>query len=218
MQHITEIIICVIIGVSFIYGIHSFFKKGIAMYAQLITCAIGCFALSRIFRVVTIATTGTIPIGFHVGYFGSFGCFLFLLSANYGIMNNLLDDGSKAYTKYRLISLIAPVVFSIGCIILMLSDLAVGGKVVLLIMHIPSSISSYYCMKILLLPDNDFGFAKAIKPTNACSLAFTFLNTIYIFVSVRGDDMAMMIVGVLMALSCFATILVTKRGVKRWII
>lgn len=57
------------------------------MYAKLITCAIGCFALSRIFRVVTIATTGTIPIGFHVGYFGSFGCFLFLLSANYGIMN-----------------------------------------------------------------------------------------------------------------------------------
>lgn len=78
------------------------------MYAQLITCAIGCFALSRIFRVVTIATTVVIPIGFHVGYFGSFGCFLFLLSDNYGIMNNLLDDGSKAYTKYRLLSLIAP--------------------------------------------------------------------------------------------------------------
>lgn len=218
MQHITEIIICIITVASFIYGIHNFFKKGVAMYAQLITCAIGCFALSRIFRVVTIATTGTIPIGFHVGYFGSFGCFLFLLSANYGIMNNLLDDGSKAYTKYRLLSLIAPAVFSIGCIVLMLSDLDIGGKVVLLIMQIPIIISSYYCMKILLLPDNDFGFAKAIKPTNACSLAFTLLNTIYIFVSARGNDVAMMIVGVLIAVSCFATILATKRGVKQWVI
>ena len=133
-------------------------------------------------------------------------------------MNNLLDDGSKAYTKYRLLSLIAPAVFSIGCIVLMLSDLDVGGKVVLLIMQIPIIISSYYCMKILLLPDNDFGFAKAIKPTNACSLAFTLLNTIYIFVSARGNDVAMMIVGVLIAVSCFATILATKRGVKQWVI
>lgn len=48
MQHITEIIICIITVASFIYGIHSFFTKGVAMYAQLITCAIGCFALSRI--------------------------------------------------------------------------------------------------------------------------------------------------------------------------
>ena len=218
MQHITEIIICIIIVASFIYGVHSFFKKGVAMYAQLITCAIGCFALSRIFRIVTIITTGAIPVGFHVGYFGSFGCFLFLLSANYGIMNNLLDDGSKAYMKYRLLSLIAPAVFSIGCIVLMFSDMTLVGKVILLIMQIPSSFSSYYCMKILILPNNDFGFAKAIKPMNACSLAFTLLNSIYIFVSARGNDMAVIIVGVLMAISCFATILATKQGVKQWVI
>jgi hypothetical protein len=34
MQHITEIIICIITVASFIYGIHSFFKKGVAMYPR----------------------------------------------------------------------------------------------------------------------------------------------------------------------------------------
>ena len=64
-------------AVSFTYGVVRFFKKGKALYLQMIVGGLGCMMLGRAFQFITLLTRGTLPTGFHVGGLGIAGSFVF---------------------------------------------------------------------------------------------------------------------------------------------
>ena len=70
----------VCMAVSFTYGVARFFKKGKALYLQMIVGGLGCMMLGRAFQFVTLLTRGFLPSGFHIGLLGIAGSFVFFLS------------------------------------------------------------------------------------------------------------------------------------------
>ena len=80
---------------SFIYGLNKFFKKGKPLFLQSITMAMGCHALGSIYHLCQTLTTEEVLEGFTPAYFGRIGFFLFLITASYGQMDRIIDDGSK---------------------------------------------------------------------------------------------------------------------------
>lgn len=212
----TAMLICTII--AFIYGAFRFFRKGKAMYLQMIVCAIGCMMLGRLFRVVMIMTGGFIPDGFHVGILGWIGSFLFFFTANYGQMDSLVDDGGKDNTKYRLIAMAAPLVIAAGYIRIALSDTTLGNKIMYLIVVLLIMQASYYNLKHLIMPDVELGIIRSIRGYNLMALAFALLSMAEMTLWIVGNSITISLV---CALNCVASLLiipVLERGVKQWTI
>lgn len=78
----ANIITCVCSFVGFIYGMVKFFKPRKAVYAQMITLAVGTMTLGRLYQVVRLLAIGDIFERFQLGVFGVIGSLLFLFSAN----------------------------------------------------------------------------------------------------------------------------------------
>ena len=68
----------------------------------------GCHALGSIYHLCQTLTNETVLEGFTPAYLGRIGFFLFLITASYGQMDRIVDDGSKKYRPSRYIALIAP--------------------------------------------------------------------------------------------------------------
>lgn len=202
--------------ISFIYGAAAFFKKGIAMYLQLIVCALGSLALGHFFRIICILTSGALPAGFHVGYLGDFSCFMFLFSANYGQMDGIVDDGSEKLRSLRRFSLVAPVVLVILLSTLFLADMRVIKRWILIFSVLPALPAAYYNLKHMLIPDMDFGFIRAIRPFNGAALAFIFINIVYQILYAFGLYGFSVAASALLAACSFIVIRNAKKGVEQW--
>ena len=65
-------------------------------------------AFGKLYQVVRLLTGGEICGQFQLGVSGCIGSLMFLFSANFGAMDRIADDKSKALRKYRIIALAAP--------------------------------------------------------------------------------------------------------------
>ena len=191
-------------------------KKGI--YFQMIACAIGCHVLCSLYDVCEILTTGTLSEGFSISYLGAIGCYLFLLSANYGCMDGIIDDGTPAMKKSRALAWIAPSVAAALFMVNFFADIPFETKKYYFFVWIPAATCSYYNLKHALAPDMGFGFIKAIRPFNVAALAFNMLNLLH-FTAWNYFDWPMLTVsGTLVGISSIIMAVMAKRGVKRWTI
>lgn len=210
------VLICTAIG--FVYGIFRFFKKGKALYLQIIVCALGCMMLGRLFQVVMLLTEGGIPNGFHVGILGTIGGFWFFFSANYGQMDRLLDDGAKDKRKYRLLALLAPAVIAAGYIPIVLSDSTVEYKGVCVVVVLFLMLASYFNLKHIIMPDVELGIIGCIRNYNVLALALALLTMAEMILWIDGNPIALWFVYTLLCLVSLAIVPVLERGVKKWTI
>ena len=134
---VQELLPFLVAGFAFIWGIAKYYKRKVALYVNLILCGIGCFALGKLFGAVSFLTAGGLPEHFHVGYLGTFGCFLFIFSANLGQMDSLIDDGDKAMARYRMLSLGAPLLMIALTIPAICSHASLEMKIITIAMAIP---------------------------------------------------------------------------------
>lgn len=204
-----------ITGSCFLYLISKIYKKKVALYLKIYIAAIGCFALGKLYEYVTIYSFGALPSGFNLKYVCIFGSYLFLSSANFGVMNHIMDDGSKELRKYRLFSLIAPI-----CIILLMSINIhfVSNKtlkVVYGLLVLPIAFSSYYSLKQLVLPDMDFKFLKLIKPCNIISLVLSLLTCISIYMQ-QIQGIASFILEIIPITLCLLLTFFITRSLNQW--
>ena len=204
---------------SFIYGLKKFFKKGKPLFLQSITMAMGCHALGSIYHLCQTLTTETVLEGFTPAYLGRIGFFLFLLTASYGQMDRIVDDGSMAVRPSRYIALIAPV----AAILLYIPnaaipDMPVSTKIAALLVWIPAIFSVYFNLKHAIIPDLDFGFIKAIKPYNILATALGFAELLCLTAWDYLYDAPLVITSVLFASLCVSMMLAAKKGVEKWTI
>ncbi|MCR5652204.1 MAG: hypothetical protein K6F88_00220 [Ruminococcus sp.] len=105
MSLFANLFVCVCAFVGFVYGIIVLIKSNRAVFTQMITFAVGCLGFGKLYRIIRIITGGELVDKFRLGVLGVIGSLVFLFSANFGAVDILADDGSKALRKYRLIAL-----------------------------------------------------------------------------------------------------------------
>ena len=204
---------------SFIYGLNKFFKKGKPLFLQSITMAMGCYSLGSVYHLCQTLTTETILEGFTPAYLGRIGFFLFLITATYGQMDRIVDDGSKKIRPYRYIALIAPVLAALlyvpNAIII---ELPIQTKIAVLLVWLPAVVAVYYNIKHAIIPDLDFGFIKAIKPYNVLAACLGFAELLCLTAWDYFNDTLLVISSFAFAILCVAMMYAAKKGAEKWTI
>ena len=183
----------------------------------MITLSVGCMAFGRLYQVVRLITIGDILEHFQLGVLGVIGSLLFLFSANYGAMDSLADDGSKEFTKYRLIPLAAPIsAIAVYVIYFLLSDFPLLVKVVSGIITLFAAGASYYNLKHLIFPDVDYGVINCVKTYNLLALIFEYLCIAEMIANSCGSEIAVLVISIFMGAVLIAIVPTVERGNKKW--
>lgn len=216
---IANIITCICAFIGFIYGIVGFFKPKKAVYAQMITLAVGCVAFGRLYQVVRLLTGGNILDEFQLGILGVIGSLMFFFSANFGAMDSLADDGSKQFLKYRLISLAAPVTLAVIYLVFILfGEASVLAKITGAVITVFAMQASYYNLKHLIFPDVDFGVIRCLKTYNLLALLYSLACVAEAVAISRSSETAMFIICIITGLIVINIVPTAARGMKKWTI
>ena len=200
---------------AFGFGAIKLFKKKKPLYLQLLVCAVGCFAIRQLSSVVNqwcgVAESASI------GMVGIFGCNAFLLSANFGTLDKIVDDGGNS-ARARVGALIAPAVMAA---LTAAAFLVWRGRdpfcaAMWLVMLLPALPASYFNLKHILLPMDPFEFLRATRPCNFAAMVFYAVTAVYVIGSASAGGAASGVLSVLMSLSTLALAASAVRGAKQW--
>ncbi|MBQ4046636.1 MAG: hypothetical protein II627_09300 [Lachnospiraceae bacterium] len=202
---------------GFVYGVVKFFREPSALYSRMIVFGVGCMMLGRLFETLQLVTAGEIHHGFHVGLLGIIGSFLFFLTANYGQMDSLADDGSPAMRKYRWMALAAPL--AVTAIYMVIIFLAGWGEHAIVdgILTLVIAQASYYHLKHLIVPDVKGAIIYSIRGYNLMALIYAALCMAEMIVKYLPP--AFIIRYVIYGAQCVIAIVfipVLEGGVKKW--
>ena len=204
---------------SFMYGLSKFFKKGKPLFLQSITMAMGCHALGSVYHLCQTLTTETVLEGFTPAYLGRIGFFLFLITASYGQMDRIIDDGSKRIKPYRYVALIAPILAALLYVPnAIIEELPLPTKIATLMVWLPAVVAVYYNVKHAIIPDFDFGFIKAIKPYNILAACLGFAELLCLTAWDYFNDILLVISSFAFAILCVVMMLVARKGAEKWTI
>ena len=204
---------------SLIYGLRHFFKKGKPLFLQTITMAMASHALGSIYHLCQTLTSDTLIEGFTPAYLGRIGFFLFIITASYGQMDRIVDDGSAKMKPSRYIALLAPI-----CAVLLyipnyiIEVVPIQTKIVYAFVWVPAVIAVYFNLKHVLIPNMDFGFIKAIKPYNIFTLLLCFSELIVLTAWDYYDIVLLAVSSVVFGVFCISTMIAAKRGAEKWTI
>lgn len=217
MSLFANLFVCVCAFIGFVYGIVVLIKPNRAVFAQMITFAVGCLGFGKLYQIIRIITGGELVDKFQLGVLGVIGSLVFLFSANFGAMDSLADDGGKALRKYRLIALAAPAcVVALYVVFMLFTDYPLLAKIMSGVIALFSGLSSYYNLKHLILPDIEFGVIECLRPYNVLALVYSLLSLIETFTMLRSAA-ATNIVSVLIGITALLIIPTVARGYKKWI-
>ena len=211
-------VVVIMCAVALIYGACVMMLRKLPLYFKLSICAVGCLMLGYIFDICDYIVNGMVGEEYIIGYLGSTGSFLFLLTASVGYMDGIMDDGSPKIKKSRYIALIAPIIVVALWIPNMFADVPTLTKTAYSILWIPAMFSSYFNLKHAIIPDMGFGFVKAIRPFNIAALSFTFLQLIHLTIWNFCGWIPLLISGIVFGFSCIIMVVMADRGVKGWIL
>ena len=202
---------------AFGYGAAKLFHKKKPLYFQILVCAAGCFAVSQLSNIVNVWCA--VPDAFSVGLFGYFGCNFFLLSANLGTLDRIVDDGQSA-GKARALGLVAPVVMALLIVTAFMAwkERDIYRAIAWVIMLMPALPASFFNLKHILLPLDPYEFLKATRSCNLIALLFYILISMYSVVSSTGNEMLSGILLVLISVQMLSLTLSAERGEKLWAI
>lgn len=204
---------------SFMYGLSKFFKKGKPLFLQSITMAMGCHALGSVYHLCQTLTTETVLEGFTPAYLGRIGFFLFLITASYGQMDRIIDDGSKRIKPYRYVAIIAPILAALLYVPnAIIEELPIPTKIAALMVWLPAVVAVYYNVKHAIIPDFDFGFIKAIKPYNILAACLGFAELLCLTAWDYFNDILLVISSFAFAILCVVMMLVARKGAEKWTI
>ena len=198
-----------------LFGAVKLFKKRKPMYLQILVCAAGCFAIGQLSYLVNIWCNVTATVS--IGMLGIFGCNFFLLSANFGTLDKIVDDG-KGSCRARILSIFAPVLMAALTVTAFISwkDVDMFCAVMWLVMLIPALPASYFNLKHILLPIDSFELLRATKPCNIAALVFYVLTATYAICSASQGNTVSGILSVAMSVTVLALSIFAVKGASKW--
>ena len=217
MQIIINSVVCACALAGLVIGLVSFFKKKQPLYSQLVTLAIGCAFLGRLYNIVVIICDGALPRTFNTGVLATIAFFMFIFSANYGEMDSLCEKKLPGNRKYSFIALAAPflleaeaiavIAFSRQSIVLRLTYAAVLTFMML---------AAYFNLKHLLIRDVEDGIIKSIRGYNLLALLLELLYGAELLFDAFDMLKPKSIVYLLMSVCLIAIIPLLKKEITSW--
>lgn len=215
-----EVYICLLTTVisvaAFSYGAFKLFRDNIPFYFKIIVFAVGCYALEEISSLITYLCGG-FESYLTVNALGTFGCYFFLLSASYGQIDGVVDDGSPECIKARRIALIAPIVIFAVFINNFLGALKMSNiftASLVFVISAPMPFSAYFNLKHLIMRNDEFGFLKTLKAYNFIALIHYLLEMMYGYFP-TGSTISLA-TEIMLSVSLFCMIIATVKGAKTW--
>ena len=210
-------LVCAVVGLIVYKKMWLNSKK--ALFPKLISLGVGCIALGSLYDVSYLLVRNMQTNGIYIGFLGIIGCFLFLLSANYGQLDRLFDDGSKVFSKHRILAGLAPVVV-IGLFlpIFFSEALPVSMRIFAFLGWLPVVFASYYNLKHALLPDCGFVFVKAVRPYNVTAVILEVSYTAHLVMRTYGLTLGVLMSAVVIGVALIGLLHFAKKGVSRWTI
>jgi hypothetical protein len=182
--------------------------------------AMASHALGSIYHLCQTLTVEDVVDGFTPAYLGRIGFFLFIITASYGQLDRIVDDGSSQMRPARLIAFAAP-----ACAALLFIPNAIvattplSTKIVYALVWIPAIISVYFNLKHVLIPDLDFGFIKSLKPYNLFVLLLSFSELACLTAwNYYHYPILLAISATVFGALCVCTMIAAKKGVEKWTI
>ncbi len=199
--------------IAVIFGIFTAFLKRTPLFYRIlflsmVTCLIGT-VYSVLYDFLWIQSY----FGFHVGYLGFVGMFFFLYSAYYGAYDSIADGKEPFTRKYRLAAaVLAACYFLVSVFLMMLFK----KRMWMLCLHIPMSLTFYFAVKHLFIPDVEMGIIKVMRPFNAVVIGICLIMPIcfYAFSHTMVKMICSIGTGILLAIS----LPVARNGVRKWFI
>lgn len=213
---IINLVVCVCALAGFIMGVHAYFKPKQPLYSQMVTIALGCAALGRLYNAAVIICDGEIPRTFNTGVLATIGCFMFFFSANYGQMDSLCDMEDKKNRKFRWVALLAPMILLVSAVFILFSHNTLIYRVTCAVEILFIMLASYYNLKHLMIHDVEFGIIGSIRGYNLIALLLELLYTAEIAFDAFDLITVKSIVYVFMSICLLIIIPILKRGGKKW--
>ena len=217
---IFQIIYFVILTSAFVFGAVKLFGKSSPMYFRLYVMACGCLMLESLISGVLLICRlddGNITAAF---FFGTFSFSLFILSANRGTLDGIVDErGERKNRRARIYAFAAPVIIAS---LAAAAALGIGKSspvqgILLFAAISPTVFASYYNLKHLLLPVDDIGFLKATRGCNIAALAYEISDTVFIMLSAAfPNSPAVMIYGAAVYAAAALLVIAAVRGYEKW--
>ena len=206
----------IIAAAAFWLGAIELFAKRKPFYMKLLVCASGCFMLEQQLLLVNL-WCGVHEV-FSIGMLGILGCNYFLLSANYGTLDKIVDDGVKKNRAVKLVSVIAPVMIALFCVndFFVWKDKDIICAVMWMLMLLPAIPASYFNLKHILLPRDACGFLRATRPCNISALILYVVMTAFVACSASDSSRLVGIFSVLMSLAVLGITISAIMGAKKW--
>lgn len=202
-----------------IYGMYKLFQKKKPLYFQLLVCAAACFALEELYSTVGI-WCNIYNSSINLGMIGVFGCNFFLFSANYGQLDSIVDDGNSINIKAKTIAWLGPIILGLAiiAIVTIFIKQSIFAAIFGVIILAPSCPASYFNIKHLVMPVDDFGFLKATKACNVYALVFYICDIVYAYCIIANAFILQNIVALVMSILILLLVLSSVKGAKQWAI
>ena len=211
-------IVCFMSLIGFIFAAVNYFRPETETYQKMIAGALGCCFICRLFEIVQFFVAEKLPKIFEVGTLGSIGCFMFLMAAFIGTMDGFVDDGSKAFKKYRWKAVIFTLIFDLAAVMILLSPASVSMRVSLAVEEVLIGGTAFFSFKQLIIPKDLAKGASKFKPFYLIALLFSLGHMLEIVIWVY--DPSGIVIWIIPYLMLMLTIPALapafKWGVKRW--
>lgn len=213
------IVIDVVLVCALAYGVRWFVFRPAPLYFRFMTCAVFCYTLSELLWTAYYFCYSKKPEGITLFSLGFFGCYLFMLSVNYGPMDSIIDDGNPSAKRARVAALAAPLILtlvSVGAIFLN-PEAGVFYHTMMMFLQLPKLAASYYNLKHLLIKDENFGLTKAIRISNVLALVIYGLDMAGYIFEQYGMKIAYYVTAILIPVCLFGMLIAGKRGYDKWL-
>lgn len=123
----------------------------------------GSHALGSLYQRCLMLSNMSALEGFTPAYLGHIGFFLFFITASYGQLDRIVDDGSAKMRTSRFIALIAPICAALLYIpIYLIESMPIETKIACALVWAPGLVSLYFNLKHAIIPNLDYNFVKVI--------------------------------------------------------
>ncbi len=204
---------------AFVYGALKLFHKGKPMYFQILICAVGCFTLQEFSSVINYLCDGY-EEGIAISILGILGCVMFILAANRGALDALVDERDEKGRRARLLAFVAPIVVLISIVftVIIWKGFAKTIVVIIVLVLMASIIpASYFTLKHLLLPKDSLGILECTKLCNIFSFLYLMIALVYCL-SFGISSYVAGIVSIFCTLCIVGLSVSAVKGAEKWII
>ena len=131
-------------------------------------------------------------------------------------IDSLVDDGSKQFLKYRIISLSGIIAASVIYIFILFSTAPTAEKVTDAVVFVSIAAASYFHIKHILIPDVDYGVVRCLRSYNTCALSYGVLCMLEIMAAANGFAAFRITVCLLQCAVSLLIVPVMDMGVRKW--